>query len=140
MGKSPSIAVRLPEEQQRGVMNDVVDEFVATLRKTQFMPPHELVAYQRGLLENLLRHARSHVPFYRDSGRLDPVFGLDNKIDWTHWDDIALLTRHEIRQAGEQLRSQDLPSSHGRAWPYTTSGSSGEPITIWHTDLSNGVV
>lgn len=55
-------------------MKPVTERFLQTLRRTQFMPPVRMLEYQRGLLERLIRHAKEHVPFYRDSGRLRPLF------------------------------------------------------------------
>ena len=55
-------------------MEQIVGNFLETLRRTQFLPRDRLATYQRAQLEGLVRHARTHVPFYRESGRLDPLF------------------------------------------------------------------
>ena len=59
--------------------------FYATLQKTPLLSRQAIVDYQRKLLEKLLRHARAQVPYYRDSGRLDVLFGADGKINWARW-------------------------------------------------------
>ncbi|HVG52705.1 MAG TPA: hypothetical protein VM867_13810 [Xanthobacteraceae bacterium] len=55
-------------------MKEIIQKFFGTLQQTQFLQPQQLAAYQRRQLEPLLRHARAHVPFYRDRGRLDAIF------------------------------------------------------------------
>ncbi|MBX9843716.1 MAG: hypothetical protein K2Z80_18095 [Xanthobacteraceae bacterium] len=114
----------------------VIDRFLSTLRQTQLMPPDQILAYQRGLLEQLLRHARKHVPFYRDTGRLNPLFRTDDTIDWGRWNEVPILTRAEVQAAGSAMHSEDLPASHGRTWIRTTSGSTGEPVKVHHSQLS----
>jgi phenylacetate-CoA ligase len=111
-------------------------QFAATLRKTQFMPPERMREYQRGLLDRLVRHARAHVPFYRDSGRLDPLFRRDDTIDWERWPEIPSLTRKEVQNAGSALHAEWLPPETGRTWTLTTSGSTGEPVSVLHCALS----
>ena len=113
----------------------LVRRYLYNLRKTQYLPPERLLAYQRVLLEQLVRHARTHVPFYRDTGRLDVLFRRDGTIDWGRWGEIPLLTRGEVQQAGDALRSETLPPEHGDTWAYSTSGSTGEPVTVWHSAL-----
>jgi phenylacetate-coenzyme A ligase PaaK-like adenylate-forming protein len=41
----------------------------------------EVERRQTGLLERLVRHAVANVPFYRDSGRLNPLFRADGAFD-----------------------------------------------------------
>src|SRR5581483_2193588 len=51
-------------------LDEIAQAFLLTLLRSQFLPADRMLSYQRGLLEQLLRHARAQVPFYRDSGRL----------------------------------------------------------------------
>jgi phenylacetate-CoA ligase len=111
-----------------------------TLRKTQYLPRDRLIEYQRSLLEPLLRHARAHVPFYRESGRLEPLFRESGAVDWDRWSEIPLLTRAEVQAAGKKLLSEALPEAHGPSSPYMTSGSTAEPVRIWQSRLFNPTV
>jgi phenylacetate-CoA ligase len=115
---------------------EITRRFVATLRKTQFMPPDALVTYQRGLMERLVRHARAHVPFYRDDHRLDRLFRPDDTIDWHRWSELEPITRTDVQNDHERLRSEFLGPEHGRVWILSTSGSTGEPVRIAHSELS----
>lgn len=87
---------------------DVMRRFLATLRRTQSMPPEQMRLYQRGLLR-LLRHAREHVA-YRDSGRLDPLFRHDGAIDWDRWAEVELPTAKRGKNAAlcSDNATQDL--------------------------------
>ncbi len=120
-------------------MDGLIRDFHQTLRRTQFLPPDRLRDYQRGLLERLLRHTRQHVPFYRDSGRLDALFGPADRIDWARWNDIPPLTRRDLQSHGDKLRSEWLPPEHGATTKFETSGTTGEPVIVWHCDIAKGV-
>jgi phenylacetate-CoA ligase len=85
-------------------------------------------AYQREQLEQLLRHARQNVPFYED--RLDVVFRPDRSIDWNRWGEIPILKRQELADHREEMLAHIVPAGHGEARDYTTSGSSGLPVTV----------
>ena len=47
-------------------------KFLAALEETQYLAPDRMAAYQRRLLDRLLRHARAETAFYAD--RLAPIF------------------------------------------------------------------
>src|SRR5215475_6702891 len=119
-------------------MDQVIRPFLGTLRRTQFLARERLLDYQHGLLNRLLRHARLHVPFYRDSRRLDPLFRRDGSIDWERWQEVPILTREDVQSNGAMLQSDHVPDQHGRVWSKSTSGSTGEPLTVMQTDLSGG--
>lgn len=116
-------------------MSHIIVDFLNELRHTQFQPRAWMIDYQRRLLEPLVRHARAHVPFYRDSGRLDPLFRKDGSIDWERWGEIPLLTRRDLQQNFEALQAEFLPPEHGRTFTFSTSGTTGEPVKIVHTAL-----
>lgn len=115
---------------------ETIDRFLSAWRRTQHLPPDRLWDHQRDRLELLLRHARAHVPFYRDTGRLDPIFRRNGTIDWARWSEIPLLTRREVQEAGQALHSERLLAEHGRTFEASTSGSTGEPVTVVHCALS----
>jgi len=124
----------------REAVAKMITRYLGILRKSQFMPAEQLRAFQRWRLERLVRHARAHVPFYRDGGRLEPLFRPDDTIDWDRWGEIPLLTRRDVQQAGTLLHSENLPPEHGKTWLLATSGSTGEPVSVLHSALSGHVV
>jgi phenylacetate-CoA ligase len=114
-------------------MNQFLEDLLNELHPAQFWPPERMVEHQRRLLEPLLRHARTHVPFYRDGGRLEPLFRANGTIDWARWQQVPRLSRSDVQKAGEQLRAQWTAAEHGHVERHVTSGSSGEPVSVWHT-------
>ena len=127
----PPVTAPSPSE-----VGNIIGRFVETLRKTQFLPPERMRNYQRGLLDRLLRHARATVPFYRDSGRLDPLFNRDGTIDWDRWIEIPPLTRADLQSNANKLVSELIPEAHGKKYVIATSGSTGEPIKVLQTSLA----
>jgi phenylacetate-CoA ligase len=69
-------------------LEQIIRRYLENLRRTQYLPPEQLLLHQRELLDLLVRHARAHVPFYRDTGRLNVLFRRDDAIDWERWSQI----------------------------------------------------
>lgn len=112
--------------------DEMVLQFRNVLKETERFDADELRGYQEKLLEPLLLHARTHVPFYRD--RLDAVFD-GNKIDFSKWNEIPLLTR-QIAQANEKkLHAETVPPHLGAVRKSETSGSMGRPLRFFSNDL-----
>jgi phenylacetate-CoA ligase len=111
-------------------MTELSEAFFRTLLRTQFLPASSMQAYQRGLLERLIRHARIQVPFYRDSGRLDPLFASDGSIDWGRWDEIPILTRAVAQANAQALFADSVPEECGPVTSGYTGGSSGTPLAL----------
>lgn len=106
------------------------------LRRSETFSRQKVIDHQRRLLERLLRQARSHVPFYRDSGRLDPLFRADGSIDWSRWGDIPILTRRAAKENEAALQAEWLPPEMLPATEDMTSGSTGVPLRYRRTKLS----
>jgi phenylacetate-CoA ligase len=107
--------------------------FAAAMADSQNLPRPDIERRQHLLLEKLCRHARTHVPYYRDSRHLDPLFRKDGSFDLAGWPDVPVLTR-AIAQVNEEALHADiipremLPMSDDR-----TSGSTGTPLRIKRT-------
>jgi phenylacetate-CoA ligase len=104
--------------------------FSAAIEKSQDLARPEVQRRQTQLLEKLCRHARQHVPFYRDTKRLDPLFRQDGSFSRDGWDDVPILTRgeavdNEVALTAEKVPSEMLPVADDR-----TSGSTGTPFRI----------
>jgi phenylacetate-CoA ligase len=112
-----------------------VTRFVASLEESQYLPQERMQAYQRRLLANLLRHARTETGFYRD--RLSPAFRADGSVDWDRWTELPILTRAEAQANFSGLVARSLPPAAGKAIEETTSGSTGQPLRYLETDLQN---
>jgi phenylacetate-CoA ligase len=108
-------------------------QFKNTLSRTQYYPKERMLAYQRRLLEHLLRHARAEVPFYEK--RLNNLFDRKDDIRWDAWPDIPTFTRNEAQKAGEQMFARNLPAEAGAVEYGQTSGSTGRPLKFQTNSL-----
>jgi phenylacetate-CoA ligase len=109
-------------------MDELTQKYFEALLRTQFLPSERLRQYQRGLMEKLVRHARTEVPLYRDSGRLDVLFTHDDRIDWERWDDIPVLTRAQAAEHTEALYAETVPPECGAVVSSYTAGSTGTAL------------
>lgn len=108
-------------------------QFKNALERTQYYPKGRMLAYQRKVLEPLLRHARAEVPFYEK--RLEAVFDRNDDIRWEAWTDIPTLTREEAQKAGDQMFARNLPPEAGAVEYGETSGSTGRPLKFQTNSL-----
>lgn len=109
-------------------------EFFDTFMSSQYWPRDWIEQYQKQSLGRLLRHAWDYVPFYRD--RLTPLFDAGEEVDWHRWAEVPLLTRDDLMEHGATLRSENLPPQQGAVGYFTTSGSTGAPLTVFSSSLS----
>jgi phenylacetate-coenzyme A ligase PaaK-like adenylate-forming protein len=105
------------------------------LMESQYWPQEMMLEFQRDQLTHLLRHAKATVPFYKT--RLDPVFKKNGDIDWDRWHEIPVVTRADLRERRTELLARDLPPGHGPTREFSTSGSSGVPVTVTTTAISS---
>jgi len=99
------------------------------LEQSQWWSPEELLKRQFEQLGDLLNHTYKTVPFYRNL-YLEKQFRPKRILDLEKWQQVPIVSRHMIQQAGPTLNSKQVPSQHGAASDITTSGSTGRPITV----------
>jgi phenylacetate-CoA ligase len=104
------------------------------MEQSQWWPREELDARQFGQLREILFHAAQTVPFYR--ARLTAA-GIDpsHEIDPAAFARLPLLARRDIQRQGAALMSQAPPPAHGQFVEHLTSGSVGEPLRVYGTQL-----
>ena len=108
----------------------------AQLERSQWLPREELERRQFEQLARVATHAHETIPFYRrrfEAAELKPWLGIDRQ----SWSRLALLSRGEVQTAGEQLRSRSPPAEHGALSHAFTSGSTGQPVKIVKTGVTN---
>lgn len=108
--------------------------FYEFVMESQYWAPSQLQSYQFAQLEQLLRHARSQVPFYET--RLDPVFRPDGNVDWSRWRELPTVKRADMVKHRDAMQARKLPPGHGATSVLTTSGSTGLPISITINSLT----
>src|SRR5438105_5774293 len=90
------------------------------LEYTQWLAPERLLELQLEQREQLVQHARASVPYYRE--RLGG--------------ELPLLTRRDLMEHFDALKSERLPPEHGAVAELRTSGSTGAPVRVLKTQLS----
>jgi phenylacetate-CoA ligase len=112
-----------------------IASFLKALDRTQYLPADQMRAYQRRLLEALLRHARAETDFYAE--RLAPVFRADDTINWDRWHDIPIVTRKDVQENFAPLSARTLPKMAGETIEDTSSGSTGRPVRYLQTGIQH---
>jgi phenylacetate-CoA ligase len=104
------------------------------LRITERLTPDELALQQMALLQALVEHAAAsstHFAARLQAAALTPP-------DLTQPGGLARLaplTRRALVDAGEGLFCRSTPGAHGQVAATSTSGSTGEPVTVRRTQL-----
>jgi phenylacetate-CoA ligase len=98
--------------------------------------PEKILAAQFEKIGKLLTHASKTVPYFKtllqESGMADP-----ENITPDEWKALPLLNRKSIQAAGADLHSTSLPPGHGKVNAIHTSGTTGRPVQVLRTELSN---
>jgi phenylacetate-CoA ligase len=102
--------------------------FYEGLLESQWWSADKLKALQRRHLTSLLSHARASSPFYRY--RLNRVFRPNGSIDWDQWSQIPIVSRADLSNNFDTMLSRTPVKAHGPFRDLTTSGSTGDPVTI----------
>src|SRR5260221_3446423 len=95
------------------------------LERTERLAPERLAALQRAQIGLLLSHAYDTAPFYRKHWERNREFTS-----------LPLLERRHLQEHYEEVKSTRLPPAHGRTAESRTSGSTGAPVRVLKTELS----
>ncbi len=105
------------------------------LEQSQWWTPEILRRHQLAQADPLLRHAYATAPFHRD--RLAAVgYRPGAPLDADLWRRLPLLTREDLRDHRDAVRSEKPPPEHGEPFVATTSGSTGRPVEVARTPLT----
>ena len=103
---------------------------LTTILQTQWWKRQINIAWATEALEHLVRHARRHVPFYRDNGRLDRVFDSEDRFVMANWRRIPVLSRAEAYIHADSLRAETLAESIHPLEGVLTRGATGPALEI----------
>ena len=112
----------------------VAKTFHGMLEQCQWLEPSELKRVQDDALSNIIKHAWNTVPFYRD--RIAPLIDWDGGVRLENWSQVPFLTRRNIQDNFEGLRSTNCPAAHGQIIDSKSSGSTAEPIKTLTTQFA----
>ncbi len=104
------------------------------IEQNQWRTPQEIEERQFEQIRTLLGFAAETVPHYRKT--LGHAFSARESTP-DSWRDIPLLTRKDLHESGDELRSANPPSEHGKTFSVRTSGSTGMMVEVLGTDLTN---
>jgi phenylacetate-CoA ligase len=119
----------VPEPRGAGVL-----ALLHQLESSQWLPAAQLRALQERQLGALLRHAHASVPYYRRS--LGAAFDAGAAATESGLAGLPLLTRRALIENYSALKSEALPPEHGATGEVRTSGSTGAPVRVLKTQLS----
>lgn len=106
------------------------------LEYTQWLQPAEIKEKQLQQIQKVCAYALKHVPFYKTY--LNKALNRNGgTLTWDIWQQFPILRREDIQAAGHTLLAKNLPRNHGKLYKTTSSGSTGKPVTVWHTDLTS---
>lgn len=101
---------------------------------TERLDPAELAHQQRVLLAGLAAHSARESPYFaqrlRAAGLTAAELGEPGGLAR-----LPVMTRRELADAPESLFCRSIPPEHGRIGQTSTSGSTGEPVTLRRTEL-----
>ena len=105
------------------------------LEQSQWRSSDEVFGHQRRQLAALFDHASRTVPFY---GRRFEKAGFtpDDEITADAIRRIPILTRADLQNAGDEIRTRALPRDHGKTRVIQTSGSTGRPVKVHATTIT----
>lgn len=109
---------------------------VKQLEASQWLPETEHGAQQHRRLRTLARHAGARSPWFRERLRqagLTP----DDLATPEGLRRLPVLRRRDVQQAGERLYCDVVPANHRPLNETRTSGSTGEPVVVRRTAVSN---
>ena len=103
---------------------------LAELERTQWQPPEAIAHHQTRRLNTLLQTALAHSPWHADRLRAAGLADAVRSASVTLSDLLRLPTmnKRDARDNVERLVWRDVP---GGLFPYTTGGSSGEPLIFY---------
>jgi len=105
------------------------------LEESQWLPPDLVRQLQFAQLRGVIAYAATHSPYYKKrfaEAGLDPAAPLNDE----SWRRVPFLSRRDLQEAGDSILSEAVPKAHGKTHELSTSGSTGMPVTIRGSELT----
>ena len=109
----------------------VARRFHESLMRSQWLSAPKVVAYQESQLQQMLHHAASEVPYYREP--LSRLRRADGTFDLSRWDELPIISRSDVAANWEAFQARNLPRGHEGIISVTTSGSEGKALELRKT-------
>jgi phenylacetate-CoA ligase len=132
LGQNPHL---LPPQARANNGSTAVLTLLAQRRTSERLPAQELARQQRAALLDLVRHCATYSPHF--AGRLAAAGSTPEMLaEPEGFAKLPPLTRRDIVSAGTTLFCGAYPGAHGAVSSTSTSGSTGEPVTVKRTSLT----
>ena len=118
------------QAQQADALHLLIEHFM----QTEQYNTAELQTYQLRAAKALIEHCREYNDWYAD--RLADIDLSSEQELLQTWRRLPLLTREDLQNNREAMRSKYLPENHGETKLSVTSGSTGKPVGVWRSDLN----
>ncbi len=102
---------------------------------SQWWEPKQILFYQMAQLRSVMAHAAKTTPFYRHRLEAALAHSAERSLSLSTFQQIPILTRSEFQDAGDSINSTAVPASHGAIIHISTSGSTGQPLTLRGTQV-----
>lgn len=119
-----------------GSMAAVMLAMLYQLEESQWLTPGEIWQNQLRQLQLLWGHAFATVPYYQETLQ---AAGLDREVKFFKeiWQQVPVLSRKMLQQHEQKLLSRKIPREHGQTNLIQSSGSTGRPVRVTRTELTN---
>jgi len=105
------------------------------LEVTQWLTPAQLAAQQARQLAALIQHATVHSPAFRARMEAHPV-RLRNCVRLKVCGRLPVLERRAVQSQQVPLRCGEVPAAHQPVHETSSSGSTGEPVSVARTAIN----
>ena len=103
---------------------------------SQWWEPKQILFYQLAQLRSVMAHAAKTTPFYKHRLEAALAHSAGRDLSLSTFQKIPILTRSEFQDAGDSINSTAVPASHGAINDISTSGSTGQPLTLRGTEVT----
>ena len=115
-----------------------VQSLLFQMEHSQWWSPDELLRQQLRQVALVVQHAARTVPFHET--RLAQFANIPpNDFTLGRLREIPILTRADVQEHSDALRTREVPANHGKTFEISTSGSTGRPIRVLGTSITSTI-
>lgn len=107
------------------------------LLQSQWWSPERIRSHQLRQLKTLITHAVSQTDWYAGKPAFADLAVGEELINDESFSRLPLLSRSDLQQNLAALTAVEIPPAHGQRLDLATSGSTGQPLTGYETEINN---
>lgn len=112
-----------------------LEELVRKLEESEWFTPEQIASRQTACLARIVDHHSQHNPYFKQ--RLaDQGLSAADVSTLEGLKQLRPFVKRDIQQAGPSFNSTAVPPSHAPILKAQTSGRTGEPVTIYKTQMN----